>query len=74
MGGHPAVAASADRLQGRGGRPEDYCHRQLLDTIRDLVTGGIFWRAMPADFPAQGRVYAFFQPFPPGRHHRPRHQ
>ncbi|WP_435845739.1 transposase [Streptomyces exfoliatus] len=28
-------------LQGRGGRPEGYCHRQLLDAIRYLVAGGI---------------------------------
>jgi hypothetical protein len=26
-------------LQGRGGQPEGYCHRQLLDAIRDLVAG-----------------------------------
>ncbi|WP_373431294.1 transposase [Streptomyces turgidiscabies] len=28
-------------LQGRGGQPEGYCHRQLLDAIRYLVAGGI---------------------------------
>ncbi|MFE0517010.1 transposase [Streptomyces sp. NPDC058964] len=39
-------------LQGRGGQPEGYCHRQLLDAIRYLVAGGSSWRAMPADFPA----------------------
>ncbi|WP_328974895.1 IS5 family transposase [Streptomyces canus] len=48
-------------LQGRGGRPEGYCHRQLLDAIRYLVAGGISWRAMPSDFPDWGRVYAFFR-------------
>jgi transposase len=48
-------------LNGRGGRPEGYCHRQLLDAIRYLVAGGISWRAMPADFPGWGRVYAFFR-------------
>ncbi|WP_433549082.1 transposase [Streptomyces sp. CA-294286] len=48
-------------LQGRGGRPEGYCHRQLLDAIRYLVAGGISWRAIPADFPDWGRVYAFFR-------------
>ncbi|MGW6982324.1 IS5 family transposase [Streptomyces sp. NPDC054932] len=46
---------------GRGGQPEGYCHRQMLDAIRYLVAGGISWRAMPADFPAWGRVYAFFR-------------
>ncbi|MFE5110628.1 IS5 family transposase [Streptomyces sp. NPDC056663] len=48
-------------LQGRGGQPEGYCHRQMLDAIRYLVAGGISWRAMPADFPDWGRVYAFFR-------------
>jgi transposase len=48
-------------LQGRGGQPEGYCHRQMLDTIRYLVAGGISWRAMPVDFPDWGRVYAFFR-------------
>ncbi|MFE5109449.1 transposase [Streptomyces sp. NPDC056663] len=45
-------------LQARGGQPQGYCHRQMLDAIRYLVPGGITWRAMPADFPAWGRVYA----------------
>ncbi|WNF01369.1 IS5 family transposase [Streptomyces luomodiensis] len=48
-------------LQGWGGRPEGYCHRQLPDAVRYLVAGGISWRAMPADFPDWGRVYAFFR-------------
>ena len=38
-------------MQGRGGQPEGYCHRQMLDAIRYLVESGINWRAMPADFP-----------------------
>jgi hypothetical protein len=49
-------------LAGRGGQPEGYCHRQMLDAIRYLVAGGISWRAMPADFPGWGRVYAFCAP------------
>ncbi|WP_314617008.1 transposase [Streptomyces stackebrandtii] len=48
-------------LEGRGGQPEGYCHRQMLDAIRYLVAGGISWRAMPADFPVRDRVYAFFR-------------
>ncbi|MFD5922245.1 IS5 family transposase [Kitasatospora sp. NPDC058201] len=48
-------------LEGRGGQPEGYCHRQMVDAIRHLVAGGITWRAMPADFPAWDRVYAFFR-------------
>ncbi|MFC8368387.1 IS5 family transposase [Streptomyces sp. NPDC057239] len=45
---------------GRGGRPEGYCHRQMIDAVRYLVDNGIKWRAMPADFPPWDRVYAFF--------------
>ncbi|WP_329484998.1 IS5 family transposase [Kitasatospora sp. NBC_01246] len=48
-------------LEGRGGQPEGSCHRQMVDAIRYLVAGGITWRAMPADFPAWDRVYAFFR-------------
>ncbi|MFF4656474.1 transposase [Streptomyces sp. NPDC001381] len=47
-------------LAGRGGRPESYCHRQMIDAVRYLVDNGIKWRAMPADFPPWPRVYAFF--------------
>ncbi|AKZ57380.1 transposase [Streptomyces ambofaciens ATCC 23877] len=47
-------------LSGRGGRPEGYCHRQMIDAVRYLVDNGIKWRAMPADFPPWPRVYAFF--------------
>ena len=47
-------------MEGRGGQPEKYCHRQMLDAIRYLVDGGIKWRSMPADFPGWKRVYAFF--------------
>lgn len=36
-------------MRGRGGRPEGYCHRTVLDAIRYLVDNGIKWRAMPAD-------------------------
>ena len=35
---------------GRGGQPEGYCHRQMLDAVRYLVAAGITWRSMPADF------------------------
>ncbi|MFJ3861689.1 IS5 family transposase [Streptomyces sp. NPDC090085] len=48
-------------LEGRGGQPEGYCHRKMLDAVRYLVAGGITWRAMPGDFPAWDRVYAFAQ-------------
>ncbi|WP_414166345.1 IS5 family transposase [Streptoverticillium reticulum] len=48
-------------LEGRGGRPEGYCHRQMLDAVRYVTDNGIKWRAMPVDFPAWDRVYAFFR-------------
>ncbi|GLW59628.1 transposase [Kitasatospora phosalacinea] len=48
-------------LRGRGGQPESYCHRAMLDAIRYLVDNGVKWRAMPADFPPWDRVYAFFR-------------
>lgn len=38
-------------LRGRGGQPEAYCHRAILDAIRYLVDNGTKWRAVPADFP-----------------------
>jgi len=31
-------------LAGRGGRPEGYCHRQMIDAVRYLVDNGIKWR------------------------------
>ncbi|MFE2569857.1 IS5 family transposase [Streptomyces mirabilis] len=48
-------------MRGRGGQPEAYCHRAILDAIRYLVDNGIKWRAMPADFPPWDRVYAYFR-------------
>ncbi|MFE2971647.1 transposase [Streptomyces sp. NPDC059340] len=63
MGRGPAAAAGGglDARAGRGGRPEGYCHRAVLDAIRYLVDNGIKWRAMPADFPPWDRIYAFFR-------------
>ena len=48
-------------ILGRGGRPEEYCHRQLIDAILYLTDNGIKWRAMPADFPAWDDCYRFFR-------------
>jgi transposase len=48
-------------MRGRGGQPEAYCHRAILDAVCYLVDNGIKWRAMPADFPPWDRVYAFFR-------------
>ncbi|MGW6576555.1 transposase [Streptomyces sp. NPDC054945] len=48
-------------LEGRGGQPKGFCHRQMLDAVRYLVAAGVAWRAMSAGFPAWDRVYAFFR-------------
>ncbi|MFB9579880.1 IS5 family transposase, partial [Streptomyces yanii] len=48
-------------MEGRGGRPEGYCHRQMLDAVFYVVDNGIKWRSMPVDFPAWDRAYAFFR-------------
>jgi transposase len=48
-------------MAGRGGQPEGYCHRQMLDAVFYVTDNGIKWRAMPVDFPAWDRVYAFFR-------------
>lgn len=57
---HPLLPVPA-WFQEQGGRPEGYCHRQLLDAIRYLVAGGFTGRALPTDFPGWGGVYAFFR-------------
>ncbi|MEU6071202.1 IS5 family transposase [Streptomyces sp. NPDC047082] len=46
-------------LEGRGGRPEGYCHRVMLDAIRYVVDNGVKWINLPADFPPYRRVHAF---------------
>ncbi|MFI1154534.1 transposase [Streptomyces sp. NPDC020817] len=48
-------------LRGRGGQPEAYRHRAMLDAIRYLVDNGTKWQATSADFPPWDRVYAFFR-------------
>lgn len=48
-------------ILGHGGRPEEYCHRQLIDAVLYLTDNGIKWRAMPADFPAWDDCYRFFR-------------
>jgi len=52
----PALPPPAWR-QGRGGRPAEWCRRDVVDAIRYLVKEGIQWRAMPADFPPYQTVY-----------------
>ncbi|WP_326771420.1 IS5 family transposase [Streptomyces sp. NBC_01445] len=46
-------------LEGRGGRPEGYCHRIMIDAVRYVVDNGVKWRNLPADFPPFRRVHAF---------------
>jgi transposase len=48
-------------LNGKGGRPEGFCHRQLLDAVRYLVAEGVRWASLPADFPKWRAVYRFFR-------------
>ncbi|WP_406724465.1 IS5 family transposase [Streptomyces sp. GD-15H] len=48
-------------LQGRGGRPEGYCHRVMIDGVLYLVNNGIKWTEMPVDFPPWKAVYRFFR-------------
>lgn len=45
---------------GRGGRPEKYCRRLILDAILYVVRGGIAWRQLPVDFPPASTVYGIF--------------
>lgn len=48
-------------LEGRGGRPEEHCHREMIDAVRYVVDNGGKWRAIPADFPWWRAVYDFFR-------------
>ncbi|MGW4823402.1 transposase [Streptomyces sp. NPDC004227] len=41
-------------LEGRGGRPESYCHRVMLDAVRYVVDNGVKWANLPADFRRTG--------------------
>jgi len=45
---------------GRGGRPEKYCRRLILDAILYVVRGGIAWRQLPVEFPPASTVYGIF--------------
>jgi transposase len=47
-------------MGGRGGRPEGYCHRVMIDAVLYVVDNGIKWRALPTDFPVWDAVYRFF--------------
>lgn len=48
-------------LEGRGGHPEEHCHREMTDAVRHVVGNGGKRRAIPADFPWWRAVCDFFQ-------------
>ena len=48
-------------MGGRGGRPEGYCHREMIDAVLYVDDNGIKWRAVPVDFPEWAAVYRFFR-------------
>lgn len=48
-------------MESRGGRPEEYCHREMIDAARYLVDNGGKWRALPVDYPRWRAVYDFFR-------------
>jgi transposase len=43
----------------RGGAPERWPRREIVDGIRYLVDNGIKWRSMPADYPPWHTIYGF---------------
>ncbi|MCU1645140.1 MAG: family transposase [Nocardia sp.] len=47
-------------LDGAGGRPEEYCRRQILDGIFYLADNGCKWGNIPADLPPWHAVYDAF--------------
>jgi putative transposase len=44
----------------RGGRPEKYPKREILDAIFYILRGGCAWRLLPHDFPPWEIVYHYF--------------
>ena len=44
----------------RGGRPEKYPKREILNAIFYIVRGGCAWRLLPHDFPPWQIVYHYF--------------
>lgn len=56
----PLIPAPA-WIGGRGGRPEGYCHREMVDVMLYVDDNGTKWRALPADFPEWTAAYRFFR-------------
>ncbi|MEU9330998.1 IS5 family transposase [Streptomyces canus] len=46
-------------LEGRGGRPEGFCRRQMIDAVRYVAYNGVKSANLPAEFPPYRRVHAF---------------
>jgi putative transposase len=44
-----------------GGRPRALPLREVVDALRDVLRGGIAWRALPHDYPPWQTVYHFFR-------------
>lgn len=59
----PAPASSA----GRGGRPEKWPRRLVLDAVFYVVRGGIPWHALPAGFPPGGHRLRLLRALQPRR-------
>ncbi len=51
----------AGNTRGRGGRPEKYPRRRMLEAIFYLVRGGIAWAALPHEFPPTKTVYGLYR-------------
>jgi len=49
VAGHPGRAASFCLLEGRGGRPKGFCHRQMIDAVRYVADNGAKWADLPSD-------------------------
>jgi putative transposase len=44
-----------------GGRPRAHPLREVVDALRDVLRGGIAWRALPHDYPPWQTVYHYFR-------------
>lgn len=60
MAGHRTLLPWPAWLDGRGGRPEEYCRRQIADAIFCIADNGCKWRNLPCDFPPWRTVHAIF--------------
>ena len=45
----------------RGGRPEEYPKREIVNAIRYVVRTGCQWRLLPKDFPQWTTVYHYYR-------------